>query len=38
MKLKWVHLKNFRGYKDITVNFDENMNVILGKMILVNLL
>ncbi|MDU1823976.1 AAA family ATPase [Clostridium sp.] len=31
MKLKWVHLKNFRGYKDITVNFDENMNVIIGK-------
>ncbi|MCT7611436.1 ATP-binding protein [Aliarcobacter butzleri] len=31
MILKSLILKNFRAYKDIKVNFDENMNVIIGQ-------
>jgi len=31
MILKSLVLKNFRAYKDIKVNFDENMNVIIGQ-------
>ncbi|MEW9924540.1 AAA family ATPase [Clostridium butyricum] len=31
MVLRKLKLKNFRGYRDLTVDFDENMNVIIGK-------
>jgi len=31
MLLKQLKLKNFRGYKDFTVDFDDSMNVIIGK-------
>jgi predicted ATP-dependent endonuclease of OLD family len=31
MKIKSLYLKNFRAYKDIKVNFDEKMNVIIGQ-------
>jgi len=31
MKLAKLSLKNFRGYAEIDVNFDENFNVIIGK-------
>lgn len=31
MILKRLKLKNFRGYTDIVVDFDSNMNVIIGK-------
>lgn len=31
MKLKKLKMKRFRGYKDIVVDFDENINVIIGK-------
>jgi len=31
MVLKSLILKNFRAYKDIEVNFDKNMNVIIGQ-------
>ena len=26
-----LHIKNFRGYRDATIAFDENMNVIIGR-------
>lgn len=29
--LKSLKLKNFRGYTDITINFDEQMNIIVGR-------
>lgn len=31
MKIKTLILKNFRAYKDVKVNFDESMNVIIGQ-------
>jgi putative ATP-dependent endonuclease of the OLD family len=31
MKLKKVILKNFRGYKDDTIDLKDNMNVLIGK-------
>ncbi|WP_449390010.1 ATP-binding protein [Clostridium sp. ETTB3] len=31
MKLKRLKIKRFRGYKDISVDFDGNINVIIGK-------
>lgn len=31
MILKKLKLKNFRGYTNIVVDFDSNMNVIIGK-------
>ncbi|MBD3808660.1 MAG: AAA family ATPase, partial [Epsilonproteobacteria bacterium] len=31
MTVKSLILKNFRAYKDIKVNFDANMNVIIGQ-------
>ncbi len=31
ISLQSIHLKNFRGYVDIEIPFDENMNVIIGK-------
>ncbi len=31
MVLKSLILKNFRAYKDIQINFDENMNVFIGQ-------
>ncbi len=31
MKLKRLILKNFRGYKNLELEFDENINVIIGK-------
>lgn len=31
MKLKKMRLKNFRGYSNITVEFDDNLNVIIGR-------
>lgn len=29
-KIKSIHLKNFCGYRDITINFNEKLNVLLG--------
>lgn len=31
MKISKLKLNNFRGYQDITIDFDENYNVIIGK-------
>jgi putative ATP-dependent endonuclease of the OLD family len=31
MKLHSLYLKNFRGYREETINFSEGMNVIIGK-------
>lgn len=31
MILKELHLKNFRGYEDATIKFNENLNVVIGK-------
>lgn len=31
MYLKRIRLKNFRSYKDITIHFDSNLNVIIGR-------
>lgn len=31
MKLHSLYLKNFRGYREETINFSENMNVIIGR-------
>lgn len=31
MKLKKLSLKRFRGYKDLVIEFDENINVVIGK-------
>ncbi|OOF22164.1 hypothetical protein BZJ19_15155 [Salinivibrio proteolyticus] len=31
MKITKLTLKNFRGYRDVSVDFDENFNVIIGK-------
>lgn len=31
MKLKKMYIKNFRAYQDITIPFDEEFNVIVGK-------
>ena len=31
MKLKSLYLKNFRAYKDVKIEFDENLNVIIGQ-------
>ncbi|EOO75212.1 hypothetical protein IIC_02359 [Bacillus cereus VD021] len=31
MKLRSLYLKNFRGYTEAQIDFDENMNVIIGK-------
>lgn len=31
MKISKLTLNNFRGYKDVSVEFDENFNVIIGK-------
>ncbi|TMN21858.1 ATP-binding protein [Lentibacillus cibarius] len=31
MKLAKLHLKNFRGYRDIEVKFNENLNILIGK-------
>ena len=31
MVLKRLKLKNFRGYKDFQVNFDDSINVIIGR-------
>jgi len=31
MKLKSLYLKNFRAYKSIKIEFDENLNVIIGQ-------
>jgi len=31
MKISKLKLNNFRGYKDVIVEFDENFNVIIGK-------
>ncbi len=30
MLIKELHLKNFRGYKEITIPFDEGLNLIIG--------
>lgn len=35
MRLKKLRLKNFRSYRDVEFDFD-NLNVIIGKMMLVN--
>ena len=31
MKISKLELKNFRGYRDVSVAFDENFNVIIGR-------
>lgn len=31
MKLKKLRLENFRSYRELNINFDDNMNVIIGK-------
>ena len=31
MKLKKIILENFRGYNKAEINFDDNMNVIIGR-------
>jgi putative ATP-dependent endonuclease of the OLD family len=31
MKLHSLYLKNFRAYREETINFSEGMNVIIGK-------
>lgn len=31
MHLKTLRLVNFRGYKELTIDFDKNLNVIIGK-------
>lgn len=31
ISLSSIHLKNFRGYVDTVVDFDEHINVIVGK-------
>jgi putative ATP-dependent endonuclease of the OLD family len=31
MRLKSIRMRNFRGYVDSTISFDENLNVIIGK-------
>lgn len=31
MKIKSLTLKNFRSYRNITINFDNDMNVLIGK-------
>ncbi len=31
MKLKKLRLENFRSYRNLDINFDDNMNVIIGK-------
>lgn len=31
LKISSLTLRNFRGYQDVTVEFDENFNVIIGK-------
>ena len=31
MTIKQLYLKNFRGYSEITIPFDDSFNMIIGK-------
>lgn len=36
MIISKLYIKNFRGYKEHTIYFHDNLNVIIGKMMLVS--